>query len=146
MRRLAAAAVAAVVATAGIAEARHRHHRHRHHHAPADLVTVETAAGDIRVSVTIAESMVGFIAEVIDRDPDMEGRVHCFATGGHMRRSLHYSGTACDFAQRARDKTAAVMYDVRDLAEKWGLRDGCTFRRSDCGHVDAGRRWARHGG
>lgn len=104
------------------------------------VITVASAAGPIHVSPAIATSMQGFIADVVARG--FHGPVHCFARGGHVRNSNHYWGGACDFAQRGWNKTVAVMYHVRDLASKWGLRDGCTFR--DCGHIDLPRYASRH--
>jgi hypothetical protein len=64
------------------------------------------------------------------------GSVSCFASGGHMRGSLHYTGHACDFAQTARNRTVGLMYHVGDIIAAHGLRDGCSF--GDCGHVDTG--------
>lgn len=120
---------------------RHRaHHRSRH-----DLDANGNRAGLITLSVdghritvaddSFARRIRGFISDAVARG--FRGRIHCYATGGHVRHSLHYSGHACDFAQRGWNRTVRVMYHVADLARKWGLRDGCTFR--DCGHIDAGR-------
>ncbi|MBI1202523.1 MAG: hypothetical protein GC182_08435 [Rhodopseudomonas sp.] len=95
----------------------------------------DTAAGPIVIACGLRRQMVGFIADVVARG--FKGRVHCFALGGHVRYSLHYRAEACDFAQRGWGKTVRPMYRVADLARKWGLRDGCTFR--DCGHIDSGR-------
>lgn len=95
---------------------------------------------NITVASSVADRFQAFIADV--RARGFKGRIHCFATRGHVRNSLHYSGRACDFAQRGWGKTVAVMYRVADLAAKHGLRDGCTFR--DCGHIDTGFRYARH--
>lgn len=103
------------------------------------LCTAETAAGRIMIACDLESRMRGFIADVVARG--FRGRVHCFATGGHVRNSLHYRGEACDFAQRGWNKTVRPMYRVADLAVKWGLRDGCSFR--DCGHIDSGRSLAR---
>lgn len=112
----------------------------RQHYAPATggtpggLVRVATAAGPIEVNSGIADRMVGFIAEVWARG--FRGAVHCYAPVGHVYMSTHHSGGGCDFAQRARGRTHSVMYRVADVAARWGLRDGCSFR--DCGHVDGG--------
>lgn len=107
-----------------------------HHH----LVWVKTAAGPVRVNPDIASRMKGFIRDVVARG--FKGHVHCFSLSHrHVKNSLHFIGKACDFAQRGWNKTVRVMYHVRDLASKWGLRDGCTFRHPrgpDCGHIDAG--------
>ena len=102
--------------------------------ARGGLVTISTAAGSVTVSPEFAPKIKGFIADAVARG--FKGRVHCFAHGGHTRNSRHYSGNACDFAQRGWGKTTAPMYHVADLAKKHGLRDGCTFR--DCGHIDDG--------
>lgn len=107
--------------------------------AQAELVKIETAAGPIQVSAAIAPRMQAFIADVVARG--FKGHINCFARGGHVRGSRHYSGNACDFAQRGWGKTVAVMYHVADLAAKHGLRDGCTF--GDCGHIDDGQQLAR---
>ena len=125
------------------AAARHhyRHHRHSHHahHSSAGLVTVSTAAGPVTVAPSFAPKIQGFIADVVARG--FRGRVNCYASSRHVPGSLHYSGQACDFAQRGWGKTVAPMYHVADLAAKHGLRDGCSFR--DCGHIDSGARLAR---
>jgi hypothetical protein len=96
----------------------------------------ETAAGTIVIACRLADRMTGFIGDVVARG--FKGRVKCFSTSrSHVPRSLHFIAEACDFAQRGWGKTVAPMYRVADLAAKWGLRDGCTFR--DCGHIDSGR-------
>jgi hypothetical protein len=108
---------------AGVADARGYCHR-------------ETAAGTIIIACRLADRMTGFIGDVVARG--FKGRVKCFSTSAsHVPHSLHFIAEACDFAQRGWGKTVAPMYRVADLARKWGLRDGCTFR--DCGHIDSGR-------
>lgn len=105
------------------------------------LVTIDTAAGiSITVSASAAPAFQGFIADLVDQGYRPQ-KIHCYARGGHVRNSNHYWGGACDFDQRGWNKTARPMYRVRELAAKWGLRDGCTFR--DCGHVDVPRYAAR---
>lgn len=108
----------------------------------AHLVTVQSAAGRITVASEVADRFVGFISDVSARG--FRGPVHCYASSGHVRHSNHYTGHGCDFAQRGWGRTVAPMYHIADLAAKWGLRDGCTFR--DCGHVDlpSGGRVTRH--
>lgn len=97
---------------------------------------VPTAAGEIVIACWMKDKMAGFISDVVARG--FKGRVHCFSLShSHVAGSLHFIAEACDFAQRGWGKTVAVMYHVADLASKWGLRDGCTFR--DCGHIDSGR-------
>jgi len=98
------------------------------------LITVQSAAGSITIAASFRDKIVPFIADVVARG--FRGSVHCFARGGHVRGSLHYSGNACDFAQTGWGKTRAPMYHVSDLTSKYGLRDGCSFR--DCGHIDSG--------
>jgi hypothetical protein len=103
------------------------------------LINIETAAGTITVAASIADRMKGFIADVVERG--FKGRVHCYSWAkSHVRHSLHHTGEACDFAQHwtvgGHIRTHGAMRHVADLAAKWGLRDGCSFR--DCGHVDGG--------
>ena len=98
------------------------------------LITVQSAAGPITIAASFRDKIVPFIADVVARG--FRGGVHCFARGGHVRGSLHYSGNACDFAQTGWGRTRAPMYHVSDLTNKYGLRDGCSFR--DCGHIDSG--------
>lgn len=126
----------------------HRHHGNHHHHhtahghtnSPPDLIELETDAGTVKVAAAVAEAMKGFINEVVALDDGLIGQVHCYAAHGHIRHSLHHTGNACDFAQTGWDRTRPVMYDIRELASKWGLRDGCSFKhRKDCGHIDVGR-------
>lgn len=126
-------------------------HRHAVRHRPRDgnasaanlgrfsshLVAVGTAAGiPIIVAASVAPAFRGFIADLVGRGYRPR-QIHCYARYGHVRHSNHYWGGACDFDQRGWNKTARPMYRVRDLAAKWGLRDGCTFR--DCGHIDVYR-------
>lgn len=123
------------------AYAHHRptHHRHYVSHpvrTHGDLITVSTAAGmSITVSPSFAPKIEGFIHDLV-LEGYHPGQIHCFASGGHVVHSLHYSGNACDFDQSGWGKTARMMYHVQALADKWGLRNGCEFR--DCGHIDAG--------
>src|SRR5262245_44183605 len=87
------------------------------------LVTVATAAGiDITVSKTMAPKMQGFIADLMEIGYKPK-QIHCFARGGHVRGSRHYSGNACDFDQRGWGKTAELMYHVSVLAKLHGLRE-----------------------
>ena len=108
------------------------------------LVTVDTAAGNIVVARSIADRMKGFIADVVGRG--FKGPVHCYSwSKSHVRNSLHHSGEACDFAQHWTAgglRTHPVMRRVGDLVAKWGLRDGCAFR--DCGHIDGGLNTRTH--
>ena len=105
------------------------------------LEWVNTAAGiQIQVAGDFAAKIEGFIADVVARGYHPH-QIHCYASGGHVRGSLHYSGHACDFDQRGWGKTAAPMYHVADLCRKWGLRDGGEFR--DWGHIDSGGHLSR---
>lgn len=160
IRRVFAVALAfGVVASATVkadAHARRHHYRyhhfarssHRSHSAHADyqhvgfsLVTVHSAAGPITVNAAHASQFLGAIADLVAAG--FHGPVHCYARGGHVRHSLHYTGEACDFAQLGRNRVASgarVMYHAHAILAHWGLRDGCTFH--DCGHADTGRTFA----
>ena len=112
------------------------------------LVTVSTAAGiPITVASHLAHKFQGFIADLVARGYKPR-HIGSYANCCHVRGSRHYSGAAIDVDQYGWGKTAKPMYHVADLAAKWGLRDGCSFRHSDCGHIDdgvsLGRRVARH--
>ena len=123
----------------GEARARRSAQPSNRHSPSGGLITISTAAGSVTVAPSFAPKIQAFISDVVARG--FRGRVHCYASGGHVRGSLHYRGEACDFAQRGWGKTVAPMYHVADLAARHGLRDGCTFR--DCGHIDSGARLAR---
>jgi len=161
IRRVFAFAVAfGVVASATVkVDAHERRHHHRYHHfarsshqgshsAYVDyqhtgfsLVTVNSAAGSITVNAAHASQFVGAIADLVAAG--FRGPVHCYARGGHVRHSLHYTGEACDFAQLGRNRVASgarIMYHAHAILAHWGLRDGCTFH--DCGHADTGRTFA----
>jgi hypothetical protein len=160
IRRVLAFALAfGVVAAATVkADAHSRRHHHRYHHfaqsshrsrsANVDyqhvgfsLVTVSSAAGPITVNAAHASQFIGAIADLIAAG--FRGPVHCYARGGHVRHSLHYTGEACDFAQLGRNRVASgarIMYHAHSILAHWGLRDGCTFH--DCGHADTGRTFA----
>jgi hypothetical protein len=160
IRRVLALALAfGVVASATVkADAYARRHHHRYHHfarssyrsrsahvghehAGFSLVTVPSAAGSITVNAAYASKFVGAIADLFAAG--FRGPVHCYARGGHVRHSLHYTGEACDFAQLGRNRVASgagIMYHAHAILSHWGLRDGCTFH--DCGHADTGRTFA----
>lgn len=132
----------------------HRHHKGKYSYqrvkspsysrSPANpiatgIVAVPTAAGIvIHVAVGLADKFQGFVADLV-ANGYKPAQIHCYAGGGHVPNSRHYAGAACDIDQRGWGKTAAPMYHVAALAAKHGLRDGCSFRHADCGHVDDGR-------
>ena len=83
-------------------------------------MTVATAAGiDITVSKKMASKMQAFIDDLMEIGYKPK-QIHCFARGGHVRGSRHYSGNACDFDQRGWGKTAKMMYHVSVLAKLHG--------------------------
>ena len=93
-------------------------------------------------SVTGSEPEVGdFLAEQLAARGYRPRYINCHANSGHVRRSNHYWGDAGDFDQSRRGRTTAMRH-VSELARKWGLRDGCTFK--DCGHIDADRDGSQH--
>jgi hypothetical protein len=98
------------------------------------LVTIQTAAGiPITVASSAASRFQGFITDLVARGYRPR-HIGCHAGSGHVANSNHYWGGACDFDQTGWGRTAGAMHSVADLAGKWGLRDGCSFR--DCGHID----------
>jgi hypothetical protein len=156
-----ALAVGVVAAATAEADAHARRHHHRYHHfarsshrdrsAQVDyqhvgfsLVTVKSAAGSITVNAAHVSQFLGAISDLVAAG--FRGPVHCYASGGHVRHSLHYTGEACDFAQLARNRVASgagIMYHAHAILARWNLRDGCTFH--DCGHADTGRNFAALG-
>jgi hypothetical protein len=104
-----------------------------------DLVTVPTAAGiPITVERKLVPNFQGFVDDLVKIGYTPK-HIGCWApVGTHVSNSNHYHGGACDFDQTGWGRTSPTMYHVSALAEKWGLRDGCSFRRPDCGHVDDG--------
>lgn len=131
------------------AETARVHSRHRAHPRPAhdrgrggaDLVTVQTAAGiPIRVAADVAGRFAGFISDLVSRGI-VPRTIHCYARGGHVRNSRHYTGRACDFDGSANKWEPMRRGRVTELAAKWGLHDGCSYRLrrgvADCGHIDA---------
>lgn len=145
--------VVAVTAVNAEADARRHHHgqhqfarsSYRSHadypHADISLVSVHTAAGPITVNAGHASQFIGAIADLVAAG--FRGHVNCFARGGHVHHSLHYTGEACDFAQLGRNVVAPgarIMYHAHAILARWGLRDGCSFH--DCGHADTGRVFA----
>jgi hypothetical protein len=118
---------------------RNYHHRHLASRAGDErgghgLVHEQTAAGQITVASDAAGKFKELIAALVAKG--FKGDVHCYASGGHVTHSLHYSGRACDFAQTGRNRTVSIMYHAGSLIKAAGLRDGCSFH--DCGHVDTG--------
>jgi len=100
------------------------------------MVTIDTAAGiPITVAADFAPKISAFISAMVARGYHPR-HIGCYARGGHVRGSLHYSGHACDFDQTGWGKTRRPMYHVRALANSLGLRDGGEFR--DWGHIDDG--------
>ena len=123
-------------------DVRHSRRHRAAHGTPQGLITVSTAAGiDITVAPSFAPRIQGFIGDLVARGY-RPSRIGCYSTArSHVRNSNHFWGGACDFNQRGWGKTDRPMYRVADIARKWGLRDGCTFR--DCGHIDMPRNYAR---
>ncbi len=124
-----------------------RTYHHRHFASRTDderggrgLVHEQTAAGQITVAADAAGKFKELIAALVAKG--FKGDVHCYASGGHITHSLHYSGRACDFAQTGRNRTVSIMYHAGGLIRSAGLRDGCSFH--DCGHVDTGLAMASH--
>lgn len=159
MRLLITAAI--LIFSIPVAQARNHHHHARHYyhgqrysHAEASeyrgaIVTVQTEAGPIRVASHLAPRFKALISDFVAHGYRPR-HVGCFATGGHVRYSRHYAGAACDFDQRGWGLSTSFMYHAHAIIHRHGLRDGCFFRHSDCGHVDDGhilgygyRRW-RH--
>lgn len=115
--------------------------RHRHRHITTDangnLVTLQTAAGiPITASASFAPKAAAFIADLVASGYTPK-HIKCFARGGHVHGSRHYSGNACDIDQTGWGRTARAMHNVAALAKVHGVRDGCSFR--DCGHIDDGK-------
>jgi hypothetical protein len=123
------------------------HHAHPHHAYHLDLVTVDTAAGKkVTVARHLATRYQALIADFVATGY-VPRRIGCYARSGHVRRSRHYMGAACDFdgslSQSAfmRSSTAAA------IIRRHGFRNGCSFRVHgvrDCGHVDDGLPSYRH--
>ena len=120
----------------------HKHHGsfvHESAHASGGIVMVPTAAGiPIQVAASLASRFTGFIADLV-ANGYKPSHIGCYASGGHIPNSRHYAGAACDIDQRGWGKTAGPMYHLAGLAAKHGLRDGCSFKHSDCGHVQVDR-------
>jgi hypothetical protein len=109
------------------------------------IVTVATVAGPITVASHLASRFQALIADFVAAGYKPR-HIGCYAHGGHVENSRHYSGAACDFDQRGWGLTASFMYRARAIIARHGFRDGCSF--NDCGHVDDGqpvrharRRW-----
>jgi hypothetical protein len=107
------------------------------------IITVQTAAHiPIMIAASIASRFQGFIEGLISMGYTPR-HIGCYARGGHVSGSRHYSGAACDFDQRGWGKTVPIMYtdSVDRLAKRYGLRNGRSFR--DAGHIDDGERLRR---
>ena len=107
-------------------------------HVGHGLVTVATAARiPITVAAAVASKFQDLIADLVEHGY-MPKDIGCFARGGHIRRSFHYRGLACDIDQDARNVTARFMHskEAHALIREHGLDDGCDF--GDCGHVSYG--------
>jgi len=140
-----------------------RYHKHRRHHRAAvdangNLAPVVTANGLVsKVAKPFQEKFQQFI-KLVEADtvyperPDLNergNRIHdigCYARGGHMPRSKHYRGLACDIDQTKRNVTSSFMYHITPLAKLVGLTDGATWPRKvgerytgpDAGHIEVG--------
>lgn len=130
---------------------RHYHHMHRHwarrlKHLDrpktysASLTRAKLPDGQtITVASSFAERFVGFFQDLFFREHKLP-EIGCYAPTGHMRNSLHHWGGACDVGQSRRNVAWRPMYAVTDLAHKWGLTDGATWRGNpDAGHVEVNR-------
>lgn len=94
----------------------------------------ETAVGKICVNMQVSGRFAALIHDLFSNG--FRGPVSCYARGGHMRNSKHYSGSGCDFAQCGWNCAPKIMYRASAIIARHGLRDGCSF--GDCGHVDNG--------
>lgn len=101
----------------------------------AGIVTVEASGHKITVAAHLATRWQALIADFAAHGYRPR-RVGCYATGGHVPNSWHYSGAACDFDQRGWGLTVPFMYRAGEIIRAHGFRDGCSF--ADCGHVDDG--------
>jgi hypothetical protein len=116
------------------------HHWSARRHSPArrvaGVIGVKVADGQIiQVSARYADRFEKFFAALYRREGHLP-EIGCFAPRGHMRHSLHHWGGACDVGQTDRNVAPRMMYHVTKLAARFGLTDGCTWRRPDCGHID----------
>jgi hypothetical protein len=105
-------------------------------HGGGGIVTIATAAGPITVAAHLANRFQALIADFVAAGYKPRA-IGCYAHGGHVPNSRHYSGAACDFDQRGWGLTTSFMYRARAIIAKHGFRDGCSF--NDCGHVDDGQ-------
>ena len=106
------------------------------------IVTVDTAAGiKIRVAADFAAPIQGVISDLVARGIKPK-QIHCYASGGHVHGSRHYSGHACDFDfyKGCMGCSAKWTRSIGDIVARHGLRNGCSF--GDCGHIDDGRQLA----
>jgi hypothetical protein len=106
--------------------------------ARGGIVTVETVANiPITVATSVASKFQDLIADLVEHGY-MPKEIGCFARGGHIKRSFHYRGLACDIDQDAKNVTSHFMYskEAHALIREHGLDDGCDF--GDCGHVSYG--------
>lgn len=115
------------------------------------LVTVKTAIGQvITVSASIKDRMLAFIAD-LPAHGYTPRRVSCYASGGHVTHSRHYSGNACDFDGSISIAPFFRTAEAEKLIRAHGLHSGCDYVLHgvrDCGHVDdrvgfAGRKHRR---
>lgn len=134
--------ISTVVALTAPAQA-HTHHRHHYRHHPTHLdpngnsayALIHTATGKTaRVIASARDKFQGFI-NALEAEGAKIRDVGCLSSG-HMPGSKHHWGGACDFDQRARNRTAGYMYHVTALAHRFGLTDGCEWHYRDCGHIE----------
>lgn len=145
-----------IIAWAPPAEARHHHrhgyhhhryHGHRHRHGRARTARTATpgpGTGIVRsVSGAVAyvagsatgafQCLVSSLDDAGYKIAEMGG----FANGGHIRHSKHYSGTAIDINQVARDVvTRPFPAGFNQMARSCGLESGALWRNADTGHFE----------
>jgi hypothetical protein len=115
------------------------HVQRNYAHNSGSLTTVPTAAGiAITVSTAIADRMTSFISDMVAHGYKPHN-IGCYASGGHVRFSRHYSGNACDFDGSLSMAPFFRTAEAEELIKQHGLHSGCDYVLHgvrDCGHVD----------
>jgi hypothetical protein len=120
-------------------------HKRRHQEAPAP-VAVAVGRGVVKASTGAVAYVAGHASTafqcVIDK-LEAQGypvkEMGGYARGGHIRGSLHYSGTALDINQLARNVTSPRMpANEIQIANDCGLISGAQWRHADSGHFQLG--------
>lgn len=136
-----AVAIAAAILAIAVASDADARTRHRATVSKSNLVTVTThkLKKRFRVAAAYAPAFKGFVDD-FEQSGGTIRFIGGFRSGHCWTGGLHPCGRAIDICQYSRgvvDRRCHWPRNTTQLAHKWGLTDGATWRHGDRGHIEA---------